>query len=184
MTLPWISSITFSYPCITTLVYNSCRHFDKTKPHISQIIFKSGVDGRDWLKPLYHQNLSLIGSSNCSYLTLQRMFLHLESKKRNKQYLGRKSWIWSMLNPDFYMRLYLMLRLLVSIPKSSLDHMSMALWVVQVANLWIWLWNKSSNSQLINPHWDKPWLHLNLPNGKCTFCVIVGSEGQPTTWKE
>ena len=33
------------------------------------------------------------------------------------------------------MRLYLMLRDLVSIPRSSLDHMPMALWVVQVLNL-------------------------------------------------
>ena len=35
----------FKLPIATTLVPNSCRHFNKTKPHISQTISKSGVDG-------------------------------------------------------------------------------------------------------------------------------------------
>ena len=130
MTLPWISSITFSYPCVTTLVHNSSRHFNKTKPHISRIISKSGVDRKGLLKPSYHQNFSLSGSSSCCYLTSQRMFLHLESKMRKKQYLGHKSWISSTLNPDFCMRLSLTLYDLVSIPRSSLDHMLMALWAL------------------------------------------------------
>ena len=163
MTFPWLSSITFCYLYVTTLVPNSCRHFDKTKPHISHIIFKSGVDGSGWLNPLYHRNLSLSGSSSRCYLTSWRMFLHLESKTRNKQSLGHKSWIWSTLNPEFCTRLYLMLRNLVSIPRSSLDHMSMASWVVQVPNLRIWLWNKWANCILINLLWDKPHLCLNPP---------------------
>ena len=97
------------------------------------------------------------------YLTSWRMFLHPESKMRNKQSLGHKSWIWSTLNPDFCMRLYLTLHDLVSIPRSSLDHMLMALWDLQVPNLWIRLWNKWVNFLLVNPHRDKPRLHLNPP---------------------
>ena len=40
-------STTSSYQCVTTLVWNSCRNFGKTKPRISQTISKSGIDGRD-----------------------------------------------------------------------------------------------------------------------------------------
>ena len=138
MTLLWLSSITSSYPCITTLVQNSCQHFDKTKPHISRTISKSGVDRRGWLKPSYRQNFSLSGSLNCCYLTSRRMFLHPESRTRNKQFLGHNNWIWFMLNPDFCMRSYLTLCVLVSIPRSSLDHMPMALCVVCIYASYIW----------------------------------------------
>ena len=65
---------------------------------------------RKWLiKSFIPPEFSLSGSSSCCYLTSWRMFLHPESKMRNNQSLGIKSWIWSTLNPDFCMRLYLML---------------------------------------------------------------------------
>ena len=58
---------------------------------------------------------------------------------------------------------FLTVLVLVSTLRSNLDHMLMALLVVRVPNLWIWLWNRWANCQLINLHRDKPWLHLNLP---------------------
>ena len=155
---------------------------------------------KSWLKPLYHQNFSLSGSSSRCYLTLRRMFLHSESKTRNTQSLWFNSWIWSTLNLDFCMRLYLMLRDLVSIPRSSLDHMPMELWVVQVPNLWIrlwkelwvvqvpklWirLWNKWANCILINPLWESHGFVSTHPNDECNFCTIIGPKGKLVAWKE
>ena len=146
-----------------TLVLKSCRHFTRIKPQISRIISKSGIDERGWLKLSYRQSFSLSGSLNRWYLTSRRMFLHPESRTRNKQFFGHSNWIWFILNLNYYMRSYLTLRVLVSIPRSSLDHMPMALWVVQVPNLWIQLWNKWVNCLSINPLRYKPWLHLNPP---------------------
>ena len=51
----------------------------------------------------------------------------------------------------------------VLIPKSNLDHMPMALWVVQVQNLWIRLQNKLVNFQSTNLLRDKLRLRLNPP---------------------
>ena len=76
-------------------------------------------------------------------------------QNEDMQSLGHKIWIWSMLILNCCMRLYLMLHILVSIPISSLDHMPMALWVVQVPNLWIQLWNTWANCLLINLFRDK-----------------------------
>ena len=56
MTLPWLFLIISSYPYVTTSAPNSCRPSENTKPHIFRIIFKSGVDERGWLNPLYHQS--------------------------------------------------------------------------------------------------------------------------------
>ena len=91
------------------------------------------------------------------------MFLHPECRMRNKWFLGSRTWTWFMLSPVCYMRLFPMLRVLVSTPKLNLDHMSMALLVVRVLNLWIWLQNKLVNCQSTNLVWHKPWLHLNPP---------------------
>ena len=91
------------------------------------------------------------------------MFLHLNFRTRNKPLLGHRNWTWFMLSPVFYMRLYPMLRIIVLTPKLNLDHMSMALLVVQVQNLRIRLQKKLVNCQSTNLLWHKPWLHLNPP---------------------
>ena len=74
-----------------------------------------------------------------------------------------------MLNPICYMRSFAMLHILVLTPKLNLDHMLMALWVVQVLNLRIQLQNKLVNCQSTNMLWDKPWLHLNPPKWRVCF---------------
>ena len=91
------------------------------------------------------------------------MFPHPECRMRNKQSLGRRNWTWSMLSLVCYMRLYPMLRVRVLIPRSSLDHMPMALWVVQVRNLQVRLRNKLLNCQSTNLPRDKLRLRLSLP---------------------
>ena len=68
-----------------------------------------------------------------------------------------------MLSLVCYMRLYPALLILVSIPRSNLDHMPMALWVVQVRNLQVRLWNKFLSCRSTNLPRDKLRLHLNLP---------------------
>ena len=74
----------FHYLYVPTLVPNSFQPSGKINPHKFWITLKSGVDRSSWLNPLYHWNLSLSGSSSRWYFTSRRMFLHLESKTRNK----------------------------------------------------------------------------------------------------
>ena len=77
--------------------------------------------------------------------------------------LGHKNWTWSMLSLICCMRLFPMLHIPVSTPKSNLDHMPMALWVVQVRNLQIRVQNKLVNCQSTNLLQDKLQLYLNPP---------------------
>ena len=74
-----------------------------------------------------------------------------------------------MLSLVCYMRSFPMLCILVSTPKLNLDHISTALLVVRVLNLWIWLQNKLVNCQSTNLVWHKPWLHLNPPKQRVYF---------------
>ena len=74
-----------------------------------------------------------------------------------------------MLSLVCCMRLFPTLHVPVSTPKSNLDHMPMALLVVQVPNLWIRLQNKLVNCQSTNLLWDKPCLRLNPPKWRLCF---------------
>ena len=60
-------------------------------------------------------------------------------------------------------RLFPMLLVLVLIPRSNLDHMPMALWVVQVRNLQVQLQNKLVNCHSTSLLQDKLWLRLKPP---------------------
>ena len=62
-----------------------------------------------------------------------------------------------------------MLRILVSTPKLNLDHMPMALLVVEVLKLWIQLQNNLVNCQSTNLIRDKPRLRLNPPKRRVCF---------------
>ena len=74
-----------------------------------------------------------------------------------------------MLSLDCYMRSFPTLCVLVSTPKLNLDHMPMALLVVQVLNLWIWLQNMLVNCQSTNILRDKARLCLNPPKQRVYF---------------
>ena len=74
-----------------------------------------------------------------------------------------------MLSPVCCMILFPTLLIPVSIPRSNLDHMPMALWVVQVQNLQIRLQYKLANCRSTNLLRDKLRLHLNSPKRQLYF---------------